>query len=107
MYTRVVEITTKSGQATELSRTISDRVLSLLKSQTGFVDEITLISDQNSNQLTAISFWNTKEDAERYQRATFAKVNELIRDYIEGSPQVRTFDVESSTVHNIASGKAA
>ena len=107
MYTRVVEVTTKSGKARELSRTISDKVLSLLKSQTGFVDEITLISDENPDQITAISFWKTREDAERYQRETFPKVNDLIRNNIEGTPQVSTFDVEYSSVHKIASGKAA
>jgi heme-degrading monooxygenase HmoA len=107
MYTRVVEVTSKPGKARELSRTISDKVLSLLKSQPGFVDEITLISDQNPDQITALSFWKSREDAERYQRETFPKVNELIRNHTEGTPQVRTFDVEHSSVHKIASGKAA
>ena len=107
MYTRVVEVTTKPGKARELSRTISDKVLSLLKSQPGFVDEINLISDQNPDQITALSFWKTREDAERYQRETFPKVNDLIRTYVEGTPQVRTFDVEHSSLHKISQGKAA
>jgi heme-degrading monooxygenase HmoA len=107
MYTRVVDVTAKPGKARELSRTISDKVLSLLKSQPGFVDEINLISDQNPDQITALSFWKTREDAERYHRETFPKVNDLIRTYVEGTPQVRTFDVEHSSLHKIAAGKAA
>jgi heme-degrading monooxygenase HmoA len=107
MYTRVVDVTAKPGKARELSRTISDKVLSLLKSQPGFVDEITLISDQNPDQITALSFWKTREDAERYQRETFPKVNDLIRNHTEGTPQVRTFDVEYSSTHKITAGKAA
>jgi len=107
MYTRVVEVTAKPGKARELSRTISDKVLSLLKSQPGFVDEITLISDQNPDEITALSFWKTREDAERYRLETFPKVNELIRNHTEGTPEVRTFDVEYSSIHKVASGKAA
>lgn len=107
MFTRVVEVTAKPGKARELSHTISNQVLSLLKSQNGFIDEITLISSQNPDQITALSFWKTKEDAERYQRESFAKVNDLIRNHIEGTPQVRTFDVEHSSLHKISASKAA
>src|SRR5262249_6686195 len=107
MFTRVVEITTKAGKARELSRTIGDKILALLKTQPGFVDEMTLISDQNPDRVLAISFWNTREDAEKYNRETFPKVNEIIRASIEGTPKVQTFDLEQSTVHGIAAGKAA
>jgi heme-degrading monooxygenase HmoA len=107
MYTRVVEVTAKPGKARELSRTISDKVITLLKSQPGFVDEITLISDQDPDEITAVSFWKTREDAERYQSETFPKVNDLIRNHVDGTPQVRTFDVDYSSVHKIAAGKAA
>ena len=107
MFTRVVTITSKTGKARELARTINDKVLSLLKSQPGFVDEIVLISDQNPDRLLALSFWRTKEDAEKYNREGFPAVNEMIRNQIEGAPKVETFDLEQSTFHKIAAGKAA
>ena len=107
MFTRVVAITSKTGKARELARTINDRVLSLLKSQPGFVDEIVLISDENPDRLLALSFWRTQEDAERYNREGFPAVNEMIRPLIEGVPKVETFNLEQSTVHKIAAGKAA
>lgn len=107
MFTRVVEVTTKSGKARELSQTIHDRVLSIVKNQPGFQDEIVLVSDDNPDQILAISFWKSREDAEKYNREQFPKVNEVIRNLIEGSPRVRTFEVDTSTVHRIAAGKAA
>jgi heme-degrading monooxygenase HmoA len=107
MFTRVVTITTKTGKARELSRTINDKVLPLLKNQPGFVDEITLISEQNPDRFLALSFWRAKEDADRYNREGFPAVNEMIRSLIEGAPKVETFDLESSTVHKIAAGRAA
>lgn len=107
MFTRVVTITTKTGKARELSRIINDKVLPLLKSQPGFVDEITLISEQNPDRFLALSFWRAKEDAEKYNRDGFPAVNEMIRTLTEGSPKVETFDLEQSTVHKIAAGRAA
>ncbi len=107
MFTRIVEMTTKTGKARELSRTINEKVLALLKNQPGFVDEIILISDQNPERVLAMSFWQSKEDAEKYNRDTYPKVNEIIRGQIEGPPKVQTFDVEHSTAHKIAAGKAA
>lgn len=107
MFTRVVEITAKSGKAREVSRTINDKVLTLLRSQPGFVDEILLISNTDPDRVVALSFWKTQEDAEKYNRETFSKVNDLIRNSIEGTPHVSTFEVEQSTPHRIAAGKAA
>jgi heme-degrading monooxygenase HmoA len=107
MFTRIVEMTTKTGKAREFSRTINERVLPLLRSHSGFVDEIILISDQNPDRLLALSFWNKQEDAEKYNREGFPKVTEIIRSLIEGPPKVQTFNVEHSTPHNIAAGKAA
>ena len=107
MFTRVIEVTTKSGKARELSRTINDRVLSIVKNQPGFQDEIVLVSDDNPDQILAISFWRSREDAEKYTREQFPKVNEVIRNLIEGSPRVRNFEVDISTVDKIAAGRAA
>jgi heme-degrading monooxygenase HmoA len=107
MFTRIVEMTTKTDKARELSRTINEKVLPLLKSQSGFVDEIILISDQNPDRLLALSFWKKQEDAEKYNREGFPKVTEIIRSLIDGPPKVQTFNVEHSTPHNIAAGRAA
>lgn len=107
MFTRVVEITSKPGKARDLTRTVSEKVLSILKNQPGFQDEITLVSDEDPNRILAISFWKSKEHADAYHRDQFSRVTEIVSNLIEGTPQVRTFEVEQSTVHKIAAGKAA
>jgi hypothetical protein len=53
MFTRTVEVTTKSGKGRELANTINDKVLPILKKQTGFVDETLLLSDAEP-----IAFWH-------------------------------------------------
>ena len=107
MFTRVVELSSKSGKAKELSNTINEKVLPILKKQTGFVDEAVLVSDTESTRILGLSFWNSKEDAERYHREHFPKIQEMLQPMLETEPVIRTFDVHTSTTHRIASGKAA
>jgi hypothetical protein len=62
MFTRIVELNTKPGKSRELSDTINDKVLPILKKQKGFVDETVLIADKEANRVLGLSFWKTKED---------------------------------------------
>jgi len=107
MYTRIVEITSKSGKAGELCATIEDKVVPILKKQTGFVDEAVLVSDVEPERVVGLSFWNSKEDAERYHREQFPKIQEMLKQVTETEPNVRTFDVHTSTTHRITARKAA
>ena len=107
MFTRIVEVTSNAGKARDLTRTVSEKVLTILKNQPGFMDEITLVSDEDPNRVLAISFWKSKEQADAYHRDQFNKVTETISNQIEGTPRVRTFEVETSTVHKVTAGKAA
>lgn len=107
MFTRTVEVITKSGKGKELANTINDKVLPILKKQTGFVDETVLVSDAEPNRILALSFWNRKEDAERYHREQYSAVHEMVRHLLEAEPVIRSFNVDSSTTHKIVAGKAA
>jgi heme-degrading monooxygenase HmoA len=107
MFTRTVEVTAKSGKARELATTINDKVLPILKKQTGFLDEIVLVSDTEPNRVLALSFWNRREDAERYQREQYPAVHQMIRHLLDTEPLVRTFNVDVSTMHKIAAAEAA
>ena len=107
MFTRTVEVIAKSGKARELAHTINDKVLPILKKQTGFVDETVLVSDAESNRIVALSFWNSKEDAEKYHRERYPAIHEMVRHLLEAEPVIRTFNVDSSTTHKIEAGKAA
>jgi len=107
MYTRVVEITSKSGKARELCSTIEEKVVPILKRQTGFVDETVLVSDGEPNRVLGLSFWNSKEDAERYHREQYPQIHESLKHLFGAEPVIRRFDVQSSTTHRITARKAA
>lgn len=107
MFTRVVELTSKPGKAHELSNTINQEGVPILKKQSGFVDEIILNSEAEPDKVLGLSFWKTKEDAERYQREQYKNIHDLVRHLLQTEPNIRTFDVHSSTGQKIAAERAA
>lgn len=107
MFTRIGEATAQSGKTEELCRIITEKVVPLMRKHTGFRDEILLVSDKESGHILSLSFWNSREDAERYHRESFAQVVELLRPLTQGEPRIRTYDVQTSTAHRISLGKAA
>jgi hypothetical protein len=107
MFTRVVELTAKFRKAGELTETIDRKIIPILQRQTGFVDEIVLVSDIESNHILALSFWESRQDAERYNREQYPKVNEIISHLVERAPVIKTFNVETRTSHKITAKKAA
>jgi len=107
MFTRVVELNAKTGKTGELTSTINQKVLPLLRKQAGFIEETVLVGETLPQRILALSFWNTREDAERYNREQYPAVNEMIRPLLESTPVVQTFNVDTSTAHKIAAGKAA
>jgi heme-degrading monooxygenase HmoA len=104
MFTRLVEVSSKSR---EVANTINEKVLPILRQQAGFLDVTILTSEMEPNRVLALSFWKTKEDAERYQREHYEKTTAILSSLIESPPAVRTFNVHTSTLHKIAAGKAA
>ena len=107
MFTRVVHIHAKNGKGRELSNTVHEKVLPILKKQPGFVDEITLVSTSEPDRLLALSFWENEEHAQRYQREQFQKINEIVQPLVETAPRIETYHVDISTTHKISKGKAA
>ena len=107
MFTRVVELTSKSGKSKELANTINEKAVPILKKQRGFVDETVLVSDTEPTRVLGLSFWNSKEDAEQYHREQYPKIHEMLKHLLETEPAIRTFEVHTSTTHRIAAGKAA
>ena len=107
MFTRVVELTSKSGKSKELANTIDEKAIPILKKQRGFVDEMVLVSSTEPDRILGISLWTTREDAEQYHREQFPKIHDSVKHLLATEPVVRTFDVHTSTTHRIEAGKAA
>jgi len=96
MFARHVSIKLKANSAPEFTRIIENEILPLLRKQTGFRDEITFVAPERSLAL-GISLWDTKGDAEAYNRAGYPEVLKGLSKVVEGTPEVETFEVANST----------
>jgi hypothetical protein len=57
--------------------------------------------------VVAISFWDQKENAQAYHSSGYPEVLKILKQFLDGTPRVRTFDVVSSTVQKVAARFAA
>ena len=106
MFARNVSIHLKSSMLSDYTRTFENDVLPLLRKQKGFKDEITFASPGGVD-VTAISLWENKADADAYNTNTYPQVLKSMERLIEGTPKVQTSDVVNSTFHKIAVHAAA
>ena len=92
---------TGANGAPEFKVLIENEIIPLLKKQSGFRDEITLIAPERSEAVT-ITFWETKENAESYNRAGYPEILKIIKNVVEGTPKVKMFDLSNSTLPRLA-----
>ncbi|MGH7509337.1 MAG: hypothetical protein ACREMZ_07695 [Gemmatimonadales bacterium] len=102
MYARHVSLNLKPNQREELTQTFEREILPLLQKQNGFTDEITFVSP-DGKQVIAISLWERKENADMYSRETYPQVLKSLTRLVEGTPEVRGYEVAISTLHKTAS----
>ena len=101
MYARNVSFHLKSNMLADYTRAFDKDILPLLRKQNGFKDEITF-SGPGGIDVTAISLWDDKADAEKYNTNSYPEVLKTLARFIEGTPKVQTSDVVSSTFHKVA-----
>jgi len=101
MFARNVSIHLKSNTLSDYTRMFDKDVLPLLRKQKGFKDEITFASPGGVD-VTAISLWENKTDAEAYNTNAYPEVLKTLARFIEGTPKVQTSDVVTSTLHKLA-----
>jgi heme-degrading monooxygenase HmoA len=105
MFARSVTMRLKPNTVSDFNRTLEKEILPLLQKQKGFRDELTLVSS-NGSEVVGISLWDQRQDAEAYQRTTYPEVQKLLSKVIEGTPQVQTHEVSTSTFHKVAAHTA-
>ena len=93
------------NSVSEFNTTLEKEILPLLQKYKGFRDEISLVAT-NGTEAVGISLWDNKEDAEVYNRTTYPEVQKLLAKVSEGTPQVQTYEVGSSTIHKAAAQRA-
>ena len=107
MYARRVSMDLKPNTKADFTNKLQAEIIPLLRKQKGFLDEITFVNAAGKEAF-AVSLWDNKENAEAYNRGSYAEVTKILATLVEGTPQVKTYEVANSTFHKIAAtAKAA
>jgi hypothetical protein len=106
MFARHVSIHLKPNTLSDYTRTFEKDVLPILRKQNGFRDEITF-ANPGGTQVTAISLWDNKANAEAYNTTAYPEVLKTLARALDGPPMVQSGEVVNSTFHKIAAGVAA
>ena len=106
MFARSISFRLKPDSTAAFTKLIEDEVLPLLRKQKGFKDEITLFVP-GGRDAVGISLWDEKASAEAYNTNGYPDVLKALRNLVEGTPQVHTYEVGNSTFHKVAARSAA
>jgi heme-degrading monooxygenase HmoA len=96
----------KFGRRDEFLNLWHSKIIPEVKQQSGFIDEM-LLFEETGNGAIGLSFWKTREDAERFLREGFEKAKSHVAHLIHEEPKLRSFEVKSSETFNITGRKAA
>lgn len=99
MFARHVTMRLRADSVTRFAVVIETEVIDLLRRQPGFVDQIILISPERAEAIF-ITFWETRESEEAFDRAQNPEVLEKLLDVIEGSPQVNLFEFANCSFYH-------
>jgi steroid delta-isomerase-like uncharacterized protein len=107
MFARNVSLRLKPGKLKEFTRAFDKEVLSIMRRQAGFREEITFALP-GEVELIAISLWDTKEQADAYNASDYPKVLRAVHTMLDGAPRVQNLNVISSTIRHAGteSGRA-
>jgi hypothetical protein len=97
MFSRHITLQIKENWVPEFQQVIEREILPLLRRQKGFLDELVLVAPDRT-EAVAISLWENKEFAEKYNREFYPELVKILNKYVEGLPVVKTFEVEYSTL---------
>ncbi len=106
MYARRVSMKLRPNSTVEFTQRLEKDVIPLLRKQSGFRDEITFVAP-GGTEAFGVSLWDTKQNAENYNRGGYAEVTKILEKLIDGTPKLETYEVANSTFHKLAASVAA
>lgn len=82
-------------------------MLPTLQKQSGFIDLVALRDNKDDERIVCLSFWDSKESVEIYQREHYDTMVQMLMPELHTNPTLETLHVEIWTAHRIAAIRAA
>jgi heme-degrading monooxygenase HmoA len=103
MFARMMTCTLKLDKKEEFLAA-ARQLPSAYKNQPGFVDLLTLISDDRPDHALVVAVWKTKSDSQEFYKNRAPLLD--LKPFLE-EEQIEHYHLETSNVFQIISGKAA
>jgi heme-degrading monooxygenase HmoA len=100
MFARSVAVKLKPGTLAEFTQAMDNEIFPWLRKQKGFLDAI-MLAVPGGREIVAISFWDQEENAQVYNSTGYPEVLQILKKLLAGTPQVKTFEVVSSTLQKV------
>ena|SRR6185312_15895877 len=97
MYAQLINIRLKKDAVEEFAKIFETQVIPILSKQEGFRHALNLVT-RDRTEVTGISFWTKRQYVENYSDTDYAEVLKTLTNVIEGTPEVKSFIVASSTL---------
>jgi heme-degrading monooxygenase HmoA len=97
MFARNVTYRVKANQSKELAAKFEKEILPILRKANGFRDQLTM--SRENDETVGISLWNEKAQLDAYTKDTDPQIVKLLEPFISGVPEVRTYEVSTSSSH--------
>lgn len=92
-FARNVSFQIKAGKEKEFTNLFEKEVVPMLRKQSGFLEEVTLVNPKNA---IGISLWDNRQSADAYQTATYPLVLAKLGGLIDGTPRIETYETAST-----------
>lgn len=107
MFARIVEFVPKYEKKDEFIKTVKNEVIPILKKQPGFLELLPFFPEAMNEKAMTITLWMEKRDAERYERETFPKVENILKPYLTTPITWRLHKVETTLCEHFVETLAA
>src|ERR1039457_6120085 len=97
MFARILDFEVKPEKKEEFVKKVKNEVLPILRKQVGFLEILPLFPENvREEKVMSISLWATKQDAQRYEKDIYPKVQEVLRSYLITPITAKPYVVETT-----------
>ncbi len=100
MYARILTFNLKANHLNDFKATLDKNVIPMLRKQNGFKNMIAF-AGPSGTEIRTVSFWDKKETAETYNSTGYPEVLKALTNVLEGTPQLKNYEVVNSTFSEI------
>jgi heme-degrading monooxygenase HmoA len=108
MFAHILNFEVKPEKKEEFVKVVKNEILPILKTQTGFLEILPFSPEKTRvEKMITISLWNTKSDAERYEREIYPKALNILKPFLTTPVEVNYYKLETAVCEHFVEALVA